>query len=117
MFRHIWCHDSDLTWPEQPQLSPCKVEAKWKLNERKTQCRGSDKKPTVLKTGTAKTNKQQKAHGAQYQIPEDLQLRNLGPLDKTVRGIVRRSSGPILRKSGTVMEAALSWMEKEPDMQ
>ena len=75
VFRHIWCHDSDLTWLEQPQLSPCKVEAKWKLNERKTQCRGSDKKPTVLKTGTAKTNKQQKVHGAQSQIPEDLRLR------------------------------------------
>ena len=35
---------------------------------------------------------QQKAHVAQSQIPEDLRLRNLGPLDKTPRGIVRRSS-------------------------
>ena len=35
---------------------------------------------------------QQKAHAAQSQIPEDLRLRNLGPLDKTPRGIVRRSS-------------------------
>ena len=33
----------------------------------------------------------QKAHATQSQIPEDLQLRNLGPLDKTQRGIVRRS--------------------------
>ena len=40
--------------------------------------------------------------------------RNLGPMDKTLRGIVRR----YLRKSGILMEAALSWMDKEePDMQ
>ena len=35
---------------------------------------------------------QQKAHVAQSQIPEDLRLRNLGPLEKTPRGTVRRSS-------------------------
>ena len=66
--RHIWCHDSDLTWLKQSQFSPCKAEAKhirksnlakfpqWKLKEKKTQCRGNDKKPSVLETGTAKTN-------------------------------------------------------------
>ena len=40
---------------------------------KKSQCRGSDKKPSVLETGTAKQT-QQKAHVAQSQIPEDLRL-------------------------------------------
>ena len=35
---------------------------------------------------------EKQTHVAQSQIPEDLWLRNLGPLDKTPRGIVRRSS-------------------------
>ena len=50
--------------------------------------------------------------------PEDslpsLLSRYLGSLDKSPGGIVR----PTLSKSGTWMEAALSWMGKEePDMQ
>ena len=56
----------DLTWLKQPRLGPCKEEAKhsrsptqlklprWKLNRKKTQHRGSDKKPSMLETGTAK---------------------------------------------------------------
>jgi len=47
----------------------------WKLNVKKTQCRGSDKKPNVLEIGTEKKRTQQKAHAAQSQIPEDLWLR------------------------------------------
>ena len=34
--------------------------------------------------------------------------RNFGPLAKTLRGIVRKILWPILKKSGTLMEAALS---------
>ena len=65
---HLWCRDLDLTWLKQSQLGPRKVEAKhsrspiwrklpwWKLNVKKTECRGSDKKSSLLETGTAKTN-------------------------------------------------------------
>ena len=56
----------DLTWLKQPWLGPHKEEAKhgrsptqqklpwWKLNTKKTQHRGRDKKPNMLETGTAK---------------------------------------------------------------
>ena len=56
----------DLTWLKEPWLCPHKEEAKhsrsptrqkfpwWKLNKKKTQHGGSDKKPSLLKTGTAK---------------------------------------------------------------
>ena len=56
----------DLTRLKQPQFGPCKEEAKhsrsptgqkllqWKLNTKKTQHRGSDKKPNALEMGTVK---------------------------------------------------------------
>ena len=56
----------DLTWLKQPWHRPHKEEAKhcrsptqqkllqWKLNAKKTQCRGSDKKTSMLETGVAK---------------------------------------------------------------
>ena len=65
---HLWCHDSDLTQLKQPQPSPCEAEAKhsrsptwcklpwWKLNVKKTQHSGSDKKPSMLATRPAKAN-------------------------------------------------------------
>ena len=68
LLQHIWCCDSILTWLKQPRLSPHKVEAKhsripthwelmrWKLNAKKKACNGSDKKPSVLESGTVKTN-------------------------------------------------------------
>ena len=43
-------------------------------NAKKTQRRGSDKKPIVLETGT-ENQTQQKAQVAQFQVPEDLWLR------------------------------------------
>ena len=64
--RHLWCRFSYLTWLKQPWLDPREAEAKhsrsptqqkllqWKLNMKKTQHRGSDKKPSVLKTRTVK---------------------------------------------------------------
>ena len=36
----------------------------WKLNMKKTQHRGSDKKPGVLETRTAKTNSAESSHGS-----------------------------------------------------
>ena len=63
---HLRCLDSDLTWLKQPWHGPLKEEAKhsrsptqqklprWKQNTKKTQHRGSDKKPIVLETGTVK---------------------------------------------------------------
>jgi len=65
---------------------PCKEEAKhsrrptpgklphWKLNAKKTQCRGSDKKPSVLKTRTGKSELSRKLTQLSH-IPEDLRLR------------------------------------------
>ena len=53
---HLWCHFSDLTWLKQPQLGPCKAEAKhsrsstwqkllrWNLNTKETKPRGHDEK-------------------------------------------------------------------------
>ena len=64
---HIWCHFLDLTWSKQPWFGPFKAEAKhsssptwwklpwWKLSVKKTQCSGSDKKPSTLETGTGST--------------------------------------------------------------
>ena len=66
--RHIWCCFSDLTWLKQPGLRLHEGEAKpnrsptvqkfpwWKMNTKKTQPSGSDRKPSVLETETAKTN-------------------------------------------------------------
>ena len=45
----------------------------WKLDTKKTQYDGSDKKPSVLETRTVSTNSA-KTHAAQSQIPEGLQL-------------------------------------------
>ena len=62
--RHLWCRFSYLTWLKQPWLDPRKAEAKhsrsptqqklpqWKLSMKKTQHRGSDKKPSMLETGS-----------------------------------------------------------------
>ena len=64
----LCCRDSDLTWLKQPQQGPRETEAKhrrsptwcklpwWKLNGKKTQCSGSDKKPSMLATRPAKAN-------------------------------------------------------------
>ncbi|XP_055439734.1 uncharacterized protein LOC129654245 [Bubalus kerabau] len=58
------------------KLGPCEVEAKhsrsptqqnfsrWKLNVKKTQHSGSDKKPSVLETTTAKTNLAESSYGS-----------------------------------------------------
>ena len=49
-------------WPPQGEIkhsrSPTqrKLPPRWKLDAKKTQLRGSDKKPRMLETGTAKTN-------------------------------------------------------------
>ena len=76
LFWHIWCHFSDVTWLKQPRLSLHEVEAKhsrsstqwklpwWKQNVKKTQRSGSDKKPSVLETWTAKTNSAESLHGS-----------------------------------------------------
>ena len=45
----------------------------WKLNVKKPQHSGSDKKPACWKLGQQKQTRQ-KAHTAQSQIPEDLRL-------------------------------------------
>ena len=40
----------------KPQQKPSSAKLPWwKLNAKKTQCSGSDRKPSVLETGTAKT--------------------------------------------------------------
>ena len=64
--QHLWCHFSEFTGLKQPLHGPSEEEAKysrsptrqklprWKLNAKKTQCRGSDKEPSLLETGTAK---------------------------------------------------------------
>ena len=56
----------DRSWLKQPWLGPHEAEAKhsrsptqqklpwWKLNGQKTQCRASDKRPSMLETGIAK---------------------------------------------------------------
>ena len=58
----------DLTWLKQPWLGPLKKEVKhsrsptqqklpwWKLNAKKPQYRGSDKKPSMLETWTVKSS-------------------------------------------------------------
>ena len=73
---HIWCHNLDIAWLKQPQLSPNEAEIKrsrspawqkllwWKLNAKETQPNGSNKKPSMLKTGTAKTNSAESSHGS-----------------------------------------------------
>ena len=74
--QHIWCHFLDLTWLKQSWLCPCEAEAKhsrsptlqkllqWNLNMKKTQCRGIEKKPSVLETGKAKTNSTESSSGS-----------------------------------------------------
>ena len=74
--RHMCCHFSDLTWLKQPQLSPWEVGAKhsrsptwqklpwWKLNMKKAQHSGSDKKARVVETWTAKTNSAESPRGS-----------------------------------------------------
>ena len=74
--QHIQCHISDLDWLKQPQFGPCKAEAKhsrsptlwklpqWKLNMKKTQLSGSDRKPSMLESRTAKTNSAESSHGS-----------------------------------------------------
>ena len=71
---------------EKPPLSPSEVEDKhnrkpnWakapvvEAGREENPARGSDKKPSILEMVTAKQT-QQKAHTAQSQIPENLQLR------------------------------------------
>ena len=73
---HIWCHFSDVTSLKQHRLSPHEVEAKhsrsstqwklpwWKQNVKKTQRNGSDKKPSMLETRTAKTNSAENSCGS-----------------------------------------------------
>ena len=73
--QHLWCHFLDLTWLKQPRLGPGKAETKhsrsptwrkfprWKLDAKKIQLRGSDKKPSMLDTGTAKTNLAESSRG------------------------------------------------------
>ena len=62
----------DLTWLKQPRCGPLKEEAKhnrsptqqnlprWELNTKKTQHRGSDKKPSMLETRTVKNKLKRK---------------------------------------------------------
>ena len=65
--QYTWCCFSDLTWLKQAQLRPCEAEGKHsrsltrqkllqRKQKKKIQQRGSDKKPSVLETGTAKAN-------------------------------------------------------------
>ena len=61
--QHICCHDLDVTWMKQHQLSPSEEETKhnrsptwqkltlWKPDAKETQHNGSDKKPSMLKLG------------------------------------------------------------------
>ena len=75
----------DLTWLKEAQLGPCKAEVKhnrspnqqkllqWKLNAKKPQHSGSDKKPSMLETATAKIDMAESSV-AQSQIPEELWL-------------------------------------------
>ena len=55
--RHLRVGDQEQQKPNSAKLTH------WKLNTKKTQCNGWDKKPSVLETGTAKTNSG-KAHVA-----------------------------------------------------
>ena len=63
----------DVTWLKQHQLRPSEAETKhrspnqqkltvWKLKVKETQHSGSDKKPSVLETGTAKTLLAESSH-------------------------------------------------------
>ena len=64
-----------MKWKTSTTENPTQQKLQWwKLDVKKTQHRGSDKKPSVLEMVTAKQT-QQKAHTAQSQIPENLQLR------------------------------------------
>ena len=74
--RHIWCCDLDITWPKKPWLVPSDVGTKhsrsptrwkltlWKLNVKETQHSGSDEKPNVLETRTAKTDSAESSHSS-----------------------------------------------------
>ena len=73
---HLWCPDSDLNWLKQPLRAPRKEEAKhsrspagwrlpqWEVNAKKTQHRGSDKKPSVLETRIAQNNSAESSRGS-----------------------------------------------------
>jgi len=37
---------------------------RWKLNTKEIQCSGNDKKPSMLETGTAKTNSAESSYGS-----------------------------------------------------
>ena len=66
----------DLVWLKQPRFGPLKAEAKhsrnptrqnllqWKLKVNKIQCSGSDEKPSVLESRTAKTNLAESSRGS-----------------------------------------------------
>ena len=66
--QYTWCCGLDLTWLKRPWLGPLSGEAKhsrsptqwklmlWKLNAKKIQCSGGDKKPSVMETRTTKAN-------------------------------------------------------------
>ena len=71
---HIWCQALDVTWLKQPKLCPSEAETKrsrsppwwkltlWKLKAKETQRSRSDKKPSLLETGTTKTNSAESSH-------------------------------------------------------
>ena len=58
-----WSHKEEAKHSRSPLSEKL---PRWKVNAKKTQSRGSDKKPKQA---------QQKAHTAQSQIPENLRLR------------------------------------------
>ena len=91
--QHLWCHFLDLIWLKQPRHNPCKEEPKaalhehnptpwklplWKLNVKKTQCRGNDKKHNTGNWDMEKLT-QQKAHKTQSRFQK-------------ISGLGRRSS-------------------------
>ena len=129
LFQHIWCHFSDLTWLEQHYLSPCEAEAKhsrsptwwnltqWKLNTKKTQCSGSNKKPSRLETRIAQKHW---AESSRSWVPDSRRppVKKPWTTGQNPERDCQKILWLILRKSGTLMEAALSLMEKEePGMQ
>ena len=70
--------ETTLAWPpwgkgQAQQSAAWQKVPRWKLNAKKTQHSGSDKKASVLETRAANTNLA-KTDAPQSQIPEDLQL-------------------------------------------
>ena len=74
------CHPHPQTCKEATKHSRGPTRGKllwWKLNEKTTQCRGSDKKPGMLETRTVKNKLSRKLTQLSL-IPEDLWLRKEG---------------------------------------